>query len=286
MAAPCFGVSQFTTSPWPFERDVECCKELGISFVEICEFKLNRADYRPQLASLANAGLCASSVQSTVHALFPDSLTPHPKALRDRVRHIEEAIVRITPHVPEATPFVVITGAAPGGDARLVYDACVKELPRLADFAARHNVRIAFEPLNPVLFNTDTALWGLDDGLELVDRIGNDSLGLCLDTWNVFRTPHLHDVIRQCRDRIFVVQISDWHRPRSGADRVSLGDGAIDHVAIVRTIRSIGYQGPYVLEIFSAESLPDSIWRSNLKATLTKNRDAFAEIWDRSNFEE
>ena len=141
-------------------------------------------------------------------------------------------------------------------------------------------MRIAFEPLNPVLFNTDTALWGLDEALELVQRIDHPALGICLDTWNIFQTPDLHDVIRACGDRIFLVQVSDWHRPRSGADRISLGDGIIDNARIMTTAREAGYRGPYVLEIFSSESLPDSIWRADLDAVLDHNTAAFARIWD------
>lgn len=143
-------------------------------------------------------------------------------------------------------------------------------------------MRIAFEPLNPVLFNTDTALWGLDQALELVRRIDHPDLGLCVDTWNVFQTPDLHDVIRECGDRIFLVQVSDWHRPRSGADRISLGTGVIDNTAIIKSVRGTGYAGPYVLEIFSGESLPDSIWRSDLDAVLDQNAAAFVQIWDAS----
>ena len=69
-----------------------------------------------------------------------------------------------------------------------------------------------------------------------------------------------------------MVQVSDWHRPRSGADRISLGDGTIDNAAIVRAVRKTGYAGPYVLEIFSGESLPDSIWRADLDAVIEKKR--------------
>ena len=105
---------------------------------------------------------------------------------------------------------------------------------------------------------------------------------MCVDTWNIFQTPALHEVIRACGDRIFVVQVSDWHRPRSGADRISLGDGEIDNAAIVRTIRQTGYAGPYVLEIFSGESLPGSIWRSDLDAVIEKNFSTFASMWEKS----
>lgn len=278
-AAVRFGVSEFTTWPWSFERDLERYPLHGINTIEVCEFKLNRDDYAPQLSQIPQAGLRVSSVQSIVHSLFPDSLAPQPTALADRMRHIKSAIERIAPHVPPETPFVAITGAAPGGNASEVYDAALDAFRELADFAAHHRVRLAYEPLNPVLFNTDTALWGLDQALELVRNIDHPALGLCVDTWNIFQTPHLHDVIRACGDRIFIVQVSDWRRPRSGADRVGLGDGSIDNAAIVRTIEGTGYRGPYVLEIFSAESLPDSIWRADLDDVLQHNLDAFANIW-------
>ena len=277
-----FGVSEFTTWPWSFERDVERYAAHGIDAIEVCEFKLNRDDYRPQLRSIGRAGLTVSSVQSTVHSLFPDSLAPSPADPDDRIRHMKRAIERIAPYVPPGTPFVVITGAAPGGNTELVYETCLTAFAELAEFAAGHGVRMAYEPLNPVLFNTDTALWGLDQALELVRQVDHPELGICLDTWNIFQTPDLHDVIRACGERIFLVQVSDWHRPRSGADRMSLGDGSIDNAAIIRTVREAGYARPFVLEIFSSESLPNSIWRADLDAVLDKNAIAFVQIWDRS----
>lgn len=277
-----FGVSEFTTWPWSFERDLERYSKHGIPAIEICEFKLDKNDYAPQLEAIAAAGMTVSSVQSTVHSLFPDSLAAQPTAPDDRVRHMKAAIERIAPHVPRQTPFVVITGAAPDGNTARVYEKALDAFADLAAFAAQHEMRLAYEPLNPILFNTDTALWGLDQALELVRRVDHEALGVCVDTWNIFQTPDLHAVIRACGDRIFLVQVSDWHRPRSGADRISLGNGEIDNAAIMRTIRETGYAGSYVLEIFSAESLPDSIWRSDLDAVLKDNLDAFGRLWERS----
>jgi sugar phosphate isomerase/epimerase len=275
-------VSEFTTWPWSFERDVAQYAAHGVAAIEICEFKLDKNDYAPQLKTIGASGLTVSSVQSEVHSLFPDSLAGQPMAPGDRVRHIKMAIERIAPYVPEQTPFVLITGAAPAGNTAMVYEKALEAFADLAEFAASRKMRVAYEPLNPILFNTDTALWGLDQGLELVRRVGHEALGLCVDTWNIFQTPDLHEVIRACGNRIFVVQVSDWQRPRSGADRISLGDGEIDNSAIVRTIRETGYTGSYVLEIFSGESLPDSIWRSELDSVLQKNLHAFGGIWQQS----
>lgn len=277
-----FGISEFTTWPWSFERDVARYAAHGVDTIEVCEFKLNRDDYRPQLQSIERSGLTVSSVQSTVHSLFPDSLAPSPSDPDDRIRHMKSAIERIAPHVPAQVPFVVITGAAPGGNIRMVYDKAVTAFADLAAFAAERGVRMAYEPLNPVLFNTDTALWGLDQALELVQRVDHPALGICLDTWNVFQTPNLHEVIHASAERIFLVQVSDWHLPRSGADRISLGDGTIDNAAIMRAARDAGYSGPFVLEIFSDESLPDSIWRADLDEVIDRNVTAFVRLWDES----
>ncbi|MGA7745693.1 MAG: sugar phosphate isomerase/epimerase family protein [Candidatus Aquilonibacter sp.] len=277
-----FGISEFTTWPWSFERDVERYAAHGVDTIEVCEFKLNRDDYRPQLRSVGRAGLAVSSVQSTVHSLFPDSLAPSPSDPDDRIRHMKSAIERIAPHVPAQTPFVVITGAAPGGNIRMVYDKAVTAFADLAAFAAERSVRMAYEPLNPVLLNTDTALWGLDQALELVRRVDHPALGICLDTWNIFQTPNLPEVIQACGERIFLVQVSDWHLPRSGADRISLGDGTIANAAIMRAAREAGYNGPFVLEIFSNESLPDSIWCADLDDVIDRNVAAFVRLWDES----
>ena len=48
--------------------------------------------------------------------------------------------------MPEQTPFVVITGAAPGGDAVKVYEPALAALAELAEFAPTRKVRVAFEP--------------------------------------------------------------------------------------------------------------------------------------------
>lgn len=276
------GVSEFTTWPWSFERDLERYAAHGLDAIEVCEFKLNKDDYGPQLRRISETGMQVSSVQTYVHSLFPDSLARAPLEPADRLHHIMHSMDRIAPHVPANTPFVVITGAAPHGDCERVYEYSLDVLRRLADFAASMNVRIAFEPLNPILFNTDTALWGLDRALELVHAVNHPALGLCVDTWNIFETAGVTDVIAECAEKIFLVQVSDWRRPRSNADRRCLGDGEIPTVDLLAACRRAGYTGPYVVEIFSSESLPDSLWKADLDAVIDRNIVAFEQLWEAS----
>lgn len=275
------GFSEFTTWPWSFREDLAGYKNAGVRAIEICEFKLPHKDFT-MLEEIEVAHLRAASVQMQVHSVFPDSMAARPQSTEDRLALMKAAIDASAPHLPPGTPFVVITGVPPDGNFKRTVDRSTEALKELAEHAALRGMRIAFEPLSPVNIHTDTAVWGLDQGLEIVDRAGHPAAGLCIDTWNVWQTPSLERVIEQCGARIFLVQLSDWRTPRSTADRFTLGDGEIPLDSIVRAIRRTGYAGAWVVEILSSFHLPGSLWKSDLHAVLEKNVQAFGRIWSES----
>ncbi len=277
-----FGYSEFTTWPWSFKQDVERYKHHGADCMEVCEFKLAHNDYEDALRYIDKHGMTVASIQAKVHSIFVDSMAPTPKDPADRVHAIKEAIEMTAPYVPKDTPFIVITGVPPEGNMRKAVDTTVEALKDLGDFAARHNVKIAFEPLNPININTDTAVWGLDHGLELVEKVNHPAVGICVDTWNVWETPNLREVIRQCGSRILVIQLSDWKTPRSTADRYTLGQGEISLAPIIRAIRETGFDGPWVIEILSSLHLDGSLWKSDMDEVLRKNHEAFDRLWQQT----
>jgi sugar phosphate isomerase/epimerase len=275
-----FGFSEFTTWPWAFRKDLEEYAKQGASVVEICEFKLPYADYAGSLAMLSQYGLRAASVQMQVHSVFVDSMANKPEDPPDRIQAMKDAIEASAPHLPAGTPFIVITGIPPQGNIRKAVDTTVDVLKELGDFAAERNMTIAFEPLSPVNLHKDTAVWYLDQGLDVVERVDHPNVGICVDTWNVWQTPDLSEVIRQCGKRILLVQLSDWKTPRSTADRYSLGDGDIPLREMVAAIRSTGFNGSWVVEILSSMHLEGSLWKSNLEDVLSKNCATFKQLWD------
>ncbi len=277
-----FGVSEFTTWPNTFAQDVELYARCGVDTIEVTEFKLAGDRIAESFASIEAAGLRVSSVQTTIHSLYPDGLVGEPTGWKDRARHIRASMEKIAPHVPPGTPFVAITGAAPGGDVAGTVETAAGAFRELAKAAAAAGVRMAFEPLNPMLMNSDTAIWSLGDALELVERVDHPAFGLCVDAWNIWQSPDLTETIGRAGDRIFLVQVSDYRVPRSHDDRISIGDGCIPLPEILRATRAAGYDGPYVLEIFSGESLPDSLWRADFASVLQANKRAFASAWERS----
>ncbi|HEY1974966.1 MAG TPA: sugar phosphate isomerase/epimerase family protein [Candidatus Baltobacteraceae bacterium] len=278
---PRFGYSEFTTWPWPFKKDVERYRHHGATAIEVCEFKLPYNDYGDHLSLLGN-GLMPSSVQMQVHSVFVDSMANKPEDPDDRVKAMKQGIAMSAPHLPLGTPFIAITGVAPKGNVREAFDRTVEALKELGEFAAGLNMRIAFEPLNPINVHTDTAVWSLERGLELVDRVNHPAVGICIDTWNIWQASDVEELIRQCRNRIFAVQLSDWKTPRSTADRYSLGTGEIPLASLMRAIRSTGYNGAWVVEILSSMHLPGSLWKSNLDNLLEDNKRTFEQLWSAS----
>lgn len=277
-----FGFSEFTTWPWSFDEDIKAYKDAGAQCVEVCEFKLAHNDYERCLKLVESSGMQVASVQAKIHSIFPDSMEGTTKDPKDRVAAIKNAIRLSAPYIPAGTPFIVITGIAPEGNIRKGFETTREALKELGGFAGEQGMKIAFEPLNPVNLHFDTAIWGLDRGLELVEAVDDPNVGICIDTWNIWETPHLGEVIARCGDRILIVQMSDWKMPRSPADRYSLGDGDLMLDRMFRAIRKTGFDGPWVVEILSSLHLEGSLWKSDMHAMLRKNRETFERLWEQS----
>ena len=95
-------------------------------------------------------------------------------------------------------------------------------------------VRIALEPINR--YET-TLINNVDQGLELVEQVGADNMGLLLDTFHMnIEDAVIEDSIRACGDRIFHFHVADSNRWYPGA-------GHLDFGSILDALFATGYQG-------------------------------------------
>lgn len=274
-----FGISEFTTQPWSFDEDVERYARLGVDTIEVVEAKLDGARFGDQMQSIAMAGLAISGVQPAVRTLFASRMMPQPTDLKARVAALRGSIERLARYAP-GVPFITNTGAHPKGDTaeamRVVGDA----LGELARVAADHGVTLALEPLNPTSVNVESAIWTIDQALEVIDRSGSAQVGLCLDYWNIWQNADVEAQIARAAGRIFTVQASDWRTPRSFADRIVPGDGIIPLPRLIAATRATGFKGPYVVEIFS-QDVADSLYDQDLDAVIGRCRAGMAAAWDK-----
>jgi sugar phosphate isomerase/epimerase len=108
--------------------------------------------------------------------------------------------------------------------------------------AADPAVRLAVEPINR--YETDLVNC-VDEALQLIDRVGADNLGVLFDTFHAnIEEPSVTGGLRAAGNRIFHVHTADSNRWYPGA-------GHVDFLAVVRTLRDLGYSG-----WLSAEILP------------------------------
>src|SRR5665213_1003198 len=173
MKAP-FGVSEYTTWPQTFEQDLDTCRDAGVEFIEVCEAKLAADDPQAQLERLKGSGLKVSSVQPRLHSLFPDFPRPQPSSSRERMVRLAESIRLFGRHFP-GTTLVTITGAAPGGDYAAAYREAAREYKEIARIAAGEGVRVAVEPLNPILMNVDTFICSLAHAGRVLEAVDHPS---------------------------------------------------------------------------------------------------------------
>jgi sugar phosphate isomerase/epimerase len=153
----------------------------------------------------------------------------------------QAAVERIQSHIPLAKRFNaiiilgLIRGCTPPGqthDKSMQY--LVENLQKCATVAGGHGVRFALEPINR--YETDL-IHTVSEGLDLLELVGADNLGLLLDTFHMnIEEPGIEQSIRLCGRRIFHFHVADSNRWHPGA-------GHLEFKSILDALFSTGYQG-------------------------------------------
>jgi len=115
-------------------------------------------------------------------------------------------------------------------------------------------VKIALEPLHPMICATRSVLSTVKLANEWCDRLGaEDIVGIAVDTYAVWWDPDIEAEIARAGKRICCFHVSDWLADTQDLrfDRGMMGDGVIDIPAIRRMVEAAGYDGYVEVEIFS-----------------------------------
>lgn len=174
------------------------------------------------------------------------------------------AIERIKSHIPVAARFgaVIIIGlirgtVKPGVVHAQALDWLTDGLRECGIAAQLHGIRLALEPINR--YET-TLVNRIQQGLELIDRVGAANLGLLLDTFHMnIEEARIEDAVCACSGHIFHFHVAD-------SNRWYPGGGHLDFRSVLNALANTGYQG-----WLSGEFLPEP-------DALTAARNAIAHL--------
>jgi D-psicose/D-tagatose/L-ribulose 3-epimerase len=152
-------------------------------------------------------------------------------------------------------------------DARKAeWDLSVNGVREMAQYAKSKDIKLALETLNR--FETDM-LNIVSQGLEFVEQIGMDNVGLHLDTF------HMHLEEKDSGDAIRLANEKIYHFHACENDRGVPGTGQVHWNEVAKALKDVNYDGPVVIESFTSQvkeiARAVSIWRE-----IAPSQDAIA----------
>ncbi len=230
--------AQFAAATFEGDLDSNLSKIAGLGYqgVELAIRDPRMVDVQALCLLVSSHGLAVPAI-GTGQAWGEEGLsfTDPDEAIRRR------AIERIKTHVPIAERFgaLIIIGlirgfVRPGVEASQATDWLVSAISECAAEARAHRVRLALEPIN----RYETSLINnAQQGLELIERVGQDNFGLLLDTFHMnIEEASIEASIRACGTRIFHFHVADSNRWYPGA-------GHLDFPSILQALDRTGYTG-------------------------------------------
>lgn len=247
-------INQITVKNWTFEETVSGLARHGIHWLgawlgPVEEYGVERA-----AALLREHDIRVSSV---CRAGFFTGKNPDGGGLD---RDANERAVELTAALGSDVLYLVAGGVRDDLDLPTSRDAVVDGIAELVPFAHAAGVRLAVEPLHPMMCAERSVVVTLDNALDIVEQFDAAQVGLAIDTYNVWWDPNLYSAISRAGERTISYQVCDWlvPQPHPTFGRGIPGDGAIDLPTITRAVDRSGYVGPIEVEIFN-----EKVWATD-----------------------
>jgi len=268
-----FGASSFI---WvsPFSNDTlhlfEKVKKMGFDVLEICIEQVEVVD--PYLvkdaADKAGVGVLICGAFGPNRDISSEDSAISENGMAYVKQCIDFANITNSPLV--SGPMYAATGLArllPSDERKKQWQRAAENMKRLADYAGTKGVKLAVEPINR--FETDF-INTVDQGLEFLEMIGYDNVGLLLDTFHMnIEEKSIGDAIRRAGNKLLNFHACSNDRGTPGQDHLPWGD-------IFKGLKDANYEGYMVIESFTTAiteiARAVSLWRP-----LAESQDLLAE---------
>jgi sugar phosphate isomerase/epimerase len=286
MREPRYSVREYVAIDMPFDEELAAFKRGGAEGVGLSFFTGPRVA-RPGLDEMArivqDSGLTVTACWPEIPSILPIPGFSGPEDPSERTGRMVDFIRSAAVLSPSLIGCV--TGPAGVLGRERAYSVVRKGLRRVAQEAASLGLEVVVEPIHPNNAEMFSIVSSLSEVVELIDDVGEPNMGIVFDMWHCCWEPDLLSEIQRHRDKIKLVDLSDWREPtRSWCDRALPGEGVADVAGMLRVLDAVGYDGWYELEVMSddgtyAEDYPDSLWHLGPEALTTRGRTNFMALW-------
>ena len=154
-----------------------------------------------------------------------------------------------------------------GLSSQEVVEITVRNLERLSGVAEGFGVRLGFEPIGLPWYSVRS--WEM--GLEIVDQVDRDNLGLVVDTWNFFLGENrLDDLVSTPIEKLWLVHVVDAPQPLppniKDGDRLLPGEGGLPLKEFFKALLQAGYSGAVSVELFN-----EALWELPARDTIQRS---------------
>ncbi|MGE5531118.1 MAG: sugar phosphate isomerase/epimerase family protein [Bacteroidota bacterium] len=243
---------------WPLERALQAIAAIGYDGAELC---LEHPQMRPEALPLDECGRIAGIVRATgleiASVSYHGDREEHCARLTGQLRAIEitqalgsEILILNSEHVI-------------AGQEKYQWDTFVRE-PReeLLPAALEAGVALAIEP-EPGMY-----VHGSREMLALIEEVDHPALAVNLDIGHAWLTDDdLLQSIRNLAPHLVHLHWEDF--PAGEHKHLVPGEGDMPLAEIHRTLREIGYDGYYTIDLFNIADDPESYARASLGPTQT-----------------
>lgn len=270
MSSPLAGFSRLaihtmTTKPWNIETAVARYAAAGVPAITVWRQWLEGREHGSVGRLIADHGL---KVASHCRGGFFPALDAKARAaaIDDNKRALDEAAAVGAPQL------VLVCGAVPGQSLKESRRQIADGIAACVDHAAAVGVALAIEPLHPMYAGDRSAVNTLAQANDIIDQVGDRSVGIALDVYHVWWDPDLEREIARAGSRIIGFHVCDWLCPTADLllDRGLMGEGCIDIRRIRERVEATGFTGWHEVEVFSTRW-----WATDQDAYLEKIKDAY-----------
>ena len=236
--------NQITGDHLSLEEVVEGCVRAGIEWVGPWRHKLEPGSAeRIRAAGLRVSSLCRGG-------FFPAATEAERRERdADNRRAVEEAAELGT------DVLVLVCGGARGPELGPARAAVLAGIERLVPHARDCGVKLAIEPLHPMMVVERSVIVTLAQANAMSERFAADEVGVVVDAYHVWWDPDLDREVERAGPRILGYHVSDWLVPTTDllTGRGMMGEGAIDLPRLRALVDGAGYGGPIEVEVINPD---------------------------------